>query len=255
MPSSDEARPPSRRLRVSKASDLLADELRAEILEKDMQPGTPFPTESELIEKHQFSRGTVREALRLLEVEGFIDIRRGRFGGIQVQHPSVDLVSRSLATLLVLSDATLGELIDFRKLVEPAGAAAAAREATADQRQAIRDIAARRSAAVAFHDAVGECANNEFLRIFLAAINTVIEWRTNVEETTGGTVPDVHEEHVRIAEAIAEGDADRAADLMLHHIDVAEQELRRNGRLEQPVVARDRWVQHLRRRQGTGLGT
>lgn len=249
-----DVRPRARRLRVSKASDLLADELRAEILERNLQPGTPFPTETELIETHQFSRGTVREALRLLEFEGFIDIRRGRFGGIQVQHPNVDLVSRSLATLLVLSNATLGDLIDFRKLVEPAGAAAAAREATPEQRRAIQDFAAQPSTSVAFHDAVGECANNEFLRIILAAINQVIEWRTNVEESAGGSVPDVREEHVKIADAIADGDADLAADLILHHIDVAEKELRESGRLDLPVVARDRWIQHLRRRQDHGLG-
>lgn len=57
-----------RHTRVPKASDILADRLRGQILGRAMQPGDQLASEAELIAKEGFSRGTVREALRLLEL-------------------------------------------------------------------------------------------------------------------------------------------------------------------------------------------
>lgn len=61
--------------RVPKASDILADRLRAKILGRAMRPGDQLASEAELISGEGFSRGTVREALRLLESDGLIEIR------------------------------------------------------------------------------------------------------------------------------------------------------------------------------------
>ena len=76
-------RPPVRLtpLPVPKASDVLADDLRERILLGEVPEGTALPTERDLVAQTHMSRATVREALRILEVQGLIRIKTGRAGG------------------------------------------------------------------------------------------------------------------------------------------------------------------------------
>ena len=62
-------------MEVPKASDVLANELRERILSGDYPEGTPLPPERELVVQTRMSRTTVREALRVLEVQGLIRIK------------------------------------------------------------------------------------------------------------------------------------------------------------------------------------
>ena len=70
-------------LQVPKSSDVLADDLRERILRGDFPEGTALPTERELVSQTRMSRATVREALRILEVQGLVRIKTGRAGGIR----------------------------------------------------------------------------------------------------------------------------------------------------------------------------
>src|SRR5258707_7489369 len=72
---------------VPKASDVLADDLRERILLGEFPEGTALPTERDLVAQTQMSRATVREALRILEVQGLIRIKTGPAGGAFVQKP------------------------------------------------------------------------------------------------------------------------------------------------------------------------
>lgn len=238
-----------RRLRLPKASDVLANELRARILEQDLPAGTALPSETELIAEHNFSRGTVREALRLLEADGFVSIQRGPKGGITVQYPDAQLVSRSLATLLTVDQTPLRNLFEFRKLVEPAAAASAAREASDDQRArllAMTDPGDPQRGAAEFHTALGACTKNELFRVMLAALNRVVEWHAGMEAVSEEDLERAGRAHARLASAIAEGRADDAAELMLRHLMAFEDVMRTQGRLDEPILSRARWVGYLR---------
>jgi DNA-binding transcriptional ArsR family regulator len=70
-----------RGLSVPKASDVLADSLRQRILSGELPTGSALPVERELAATTRLSRTAVREALRILEIEGLIEIRPGRSGG------------------------------------------------------------------------------------------------------------------------------------------------------------------------------
>src|SRR5690606_27239204 len=70
---------------VPKASDVLAERLRQMILSGQIQPGHQLPAERELVKETSLSRASVREALRILELEGLIETRRGRGGGSVVR--------------------------------------------------------------------------------------------------------------------------------------------------------------------------
>jgi len=74
-------------LQVPKASDVLADDLRERILRGDFPEGTALPPERELVNQTRMSRATIREALRILEVQGLVRIKTGRAGGAYVSRP------------------------------------------------------------------------------------------------------------------------------------------------------------------------
>ena len=241
--------PTRRQPRLPKASDVLADRLRGQILGRGMHVGEPLPPEASLIAEHGFSRGTVREALRLLESDGLIEIRRGPHGGIRVARPDLSQVTRSLALLLTLAETSMRAFSEFRQLVEPAAAAAAARSASDEQRGWLLALAEAGTSpseawapSVEFHEALGVCSNNEILRVVIAAFGQELTWHVPGEQLSGQDMTDTRRAHRSIARAVAAGDADRASKAMLRHLQQFERVLGANGRLDQPVLPKDRWL-------------
>lgn len=241
--------PVRRQPRLPKASDVLADRLRGQILGHGMQPGQALPSEADLIAEHGFSRGTVREALRLLESDGLIEIRRGPHGGIRVARPDVSQVTRSLALLLTLAETTMRAFSDFRQLVEPAAAAAAARSASDEQRGwllALADAGTSRNGSwepsVEFHEALGVCSNNEILRVVIAAFGQELTWHVPGEQLSAKDMEETRRAHRSIARAVAAGDAERASEAMTRHLQQFERVLAANGRLDQPVLPKESWL-------------
>lgn len=235
--------------RLPKASDVLADRLRGQILGRGMTNGEPLPSEAELIAEHGFSRGTVREALRLLESDGLIEIRRGPHGGIRVAEPDLSQITRSLALRLTLAETTTRSFSAFRQLVEPAAAAAAAEHATEEQRGWLMALAEAGSPqntswepSVEFHEALGVCSNNEILRVVIAAFGQELTWHVPGEGLTETDREDTRRAHRSIARAVAAGEAERASKAMLRHLQQFERVLAEKGRLDQPVLPKERWL-------------
>src|ERR1700754_5021362 len=104
---------------VPKASDVLARELRERILSGELVEGTALPAERELVKQTQMSRATVREALRILEVQNLIRVRAGRAGGAFVQRPSTKSMANSGTLLIRGRRIKLVDLIETRVALEP----------------------------------------------------------------------------------------------------------------------------------------
>ncbi len=235
--------------RLPKASDVLADRLRGQILGNGMRPGEPLRSEATLIAETGFSRGTVREALRLLESDGLIEIRRGPHGGIRVTEPDLSQVTRSIALLLTLAGTTMRAFSEFRQLVEPAAAAAAARTASEEQRGWLLALAGAGSSrngswepSVEFHEALGVCSNNEIIRVVIAAFGQELTWHVPGEQLSTRDLEETRRAHRSIAQAVAAGDADRASKAMTRHLQQFERVLAAKGRLDQPVLPPERWL-------------
>lgn len=244
---------------LPKASDLLAEELRARIIAGALGPGAPLPSEGELIKNLGLSRATVREALRLLEADGLISIKRGPGGGIVVRHPEGSEVTRSLALMLVLAEAPLRDLFAFRKAIEPAAAAAAAVNATDEQRVQLETIVAREGrqehADVDFHILLSEMSGNALFKLNLAALHDLIDWHVRGENLSEEDVRATVVVHRKIAKAVIDGDAAAAEKLMLRHLEGFEKVMAAAGRLDQPIIPREEWVYRQQEfRQGANYG-
>ena len=96
----------------------VVEQIQETILSGKLKPGEMLPAERELKEMLQVSRGTLREALRVLEQKGLIEIKLGVGGGAVVQDMSYDQMNESLALLIRYQKVSLQHLSEFRVGVE-----------------------------------------------------------------------------------------------------------------------------------------
>lgn len=126
-------------MRVPKAAELIADAIRAQIARGELPPGSPLPNESALLAHFAVARPTVREALRILEAERLVEVVRGARGGARVRTPDIRAASGHCALLLQLQGATIADIYEVRRMLEPSAARLAATRAP---KQAARALAA-----------------------------------------------------------------------------------------------------------------
>ena len=83
-----------------KLAQVVASEIRKRIVGGDLVAGEFLPFEAELVTMYRTSKPTIREALRILETEGLIEVRRGGRAGAQVLEPSISYAARGVGVLL-----------------------------------------------------------------------------------------------------------------------------------------------------------
>ncbi len=118
----------------------VVDQIQEAILNDKLKPGDVLPSERELKEMLQVSRGTLREALRVLEQKGLIHIKLGVGGGAIVRDASYEPVSESLALLIRHQKVSLTHLAEFRAGVEGEAAAHAARRISTAEADELRKL-------------------------------------------------------------------------------------------------------------------
>lgn len=126
----------------------LVEQIEHAILTGRLRAGDKLPSQRELVDMFQTSRGTLREALRVLEQKGLIDIRLGVSGGAVVKRINTEPVTESLALLMKHRRVSLTELAEFRQGMEGQIAALAAERASAADIEKMKSLLADASACV-----------------------------------------------------------------------------------------------------------
>ncbi|HEY5975657.1 MAG TPA: FCD domain-containing protein [Geobacteraceae bacterium] len=132
-----------RQARQNRIFQDVVEQIQEAIVSGRLAPGSLLPAERELKEQFNVSRGTLREALRVLEQKGLIQIKTGVSGGPVVKGVSTEQVSESLALLIRYQKVSLSQLAEFREGVEGLVAALAAKRATADDIGRLRQLLSR----------------------------------------------------------------------------------------------------------------
>ena len=127
-------------VRKNKVYEEVARQIERLILKK-LKPGDKLPSERELAEMLQVSRSSIRDAIRGLELMGLVEPRQG--AGTIVREISTDSLVNPFANALKRKQAMVGELLDFRKMLEPSLAARAAMHASADEIGEMEEILQR----------------------------------------------------------------------------------------------------------------
>jgi DNA-binding FadR family transcriptional regulator len=110
--------PSNYEMRVPKTAEVVASRLRGQIIRGELSVGGSLPGEAALTEQFNISRPTLREALRILESERLIEIRRGARGGARVLGPDPRVAAAYAGHILQSSGATLRDVFTARTVVE-----------------------------------------------------------------------------------------------------------------------------------------
>ncbi|OOL33363.1 GntR family transcriptional regulator [Rhodococcus rhodochrous] len=105
-------------VRIPKAGELVASNLRRQIVTGELKPGDPLPGESALMERYGVSRPTLREAFRILESESIIVVLRGAHGGARVLAPDESVAARHMGLLLQYQGVALADVYRARAEIE-----------------------------------------------------------------------------------------------------------------------------------------
>src|SRR5215831_3760109 len=120
---------PTRRSRIPqhRIAETVAAELRTRILVGDGPDDYRLPTQEQLVKEFGVSYPSVREAIRILETEGLVTVRRGNVGGAEVHRPDQSSAAYHLGLALQGARVTLGDLAAGLRTLEPMCAAECAR--------------------------------------------------------------------------------------------------------------------------------
>jgi len=108
---------PLRRKR-QKLSDVIVESVKRSIVTDALKPGDRLPTERELMESFQCSKGSAREALKALEVEGLVSTRTGPSGGAYLNQAGTEPASRALRNYLHFQHLDGEQVYQLRKVIE-----------------------------------------------------------------------------------------------------------------------------------------
>jgi GntR family transcriptional repressor for pyruvate dehydrogenase complex len=209
----------------------VADQIRQAIFRGLIATGHKLPPEREMAEHFQTSRVALREALRALEKEGLITIKRGAGGGAFVADPdnALHALADSLKTVVKLGSAKSANLTEMRSILEPEITRLATLRATPEDITAIEAVVIAqeqeleggelsRKLDMDFHRCVAEAAHNPVMNIVVNAVNQSIRDSILRSKLTVEMRKRVVDYHRKIFEAVRSGNADLARQVMSAHV-------------------------------------
>lgn len=221
---------PFKPLKQHRISEEVLRQLKEAILYGEFKSGEKLPSERELTEQFQVSRGVIREAIRALEITGFVKTRQGPAGGAFVTEPSLDHVGNVFMDLFLANKVSMPEMAHVRRIIEPEVARLAAenisgqgkrlliqaQECEFNQLEIIAEIIAANQKV---HQVLAEECGNHFLE---AICKSMLRLTREMVEAVDPFYREIHGpgEHKKVIEAVLNGQTDEAADAMAEHLDI-----------------------------------
>jgi GntR family transcriptional regulator, transcriptional repressor for pyruvate dehydrogenase complex len=219
------------RVSVGRVSEVIVEQIRLLIRQGELKPGDRLPPERDLCADFGVSRVTVREALRMLESSGLVEIRVGGRGGAFVTAPTSDRVGEGLVELLTMSVISAANVTEVRMILEVGIVPLACERATEDDLTDLEQICERSENALRngdysmdisleFHARVAQATHNPAIVMLVESFREPIlmslqEAKDSAPEMGGvGT-----KEHERFIAAVRARDADAATRIMREHLE------------------------------------
>jgi len=221
----------------------IVEQIQQLIAGGELKPGDKLLAERDLAEKLQVSRVSVREAIRALEMLGFVEIRPG--DGTFVRDTDTDDIIRPLAMFLAVDRGSLLEMFEVRRIFETATAGLAAERASSEEVEQIGQLLEKMKEGInlqdsekgeefdtAFHYAVADATHNSLLTKLFRTVSEEFTKAVSIARRqlfldSASNVQKIIDQHTRVFEAIQARDARRASKAMLEHLTFAEAELRK----------------------------
>ncbi|MCA0043949.1 FadR/GntR family transcriptional regulator [Celeribacter litoreus] len=217
----------------------VAGTIKEWIVEKGMKPGDRLPNEAQLIETFAMAKGTIREAMRLLQAEGLVVTRTGPGGGSFLAETSRDRANALLSNYFYFQDLSVDDIYAVRLLLEPELVAGLAGRLTEDQissLEAVMEDYARPAenseeerkqhvASLRFHALLAEYSANKVLGFFIGFMSQILTdltvFRKLYSEPNLPLWERGRNHQIELIKALRSGDAERAREVMKAHMEYA----------------------------------
>jgi GntR family transcriptional repressor for pyruvate dehydrogenase complex len=210
-----------------RAVDSVVQLIERLIVEQKLAVGEALPPERELAARLAVSRNILREALRILNQKGLVQVIAGR--GAFVQQPSPQIIGDSLALLFQVQQVRLTDICDARLLIEPEVARLAAERATGEDIARLQELmhqlhATRASTAahvesdLRFHRAIAEAARHSVYQVLVDALRTPVLRAMALAAAAPKSLETSDVYHLAILTAIADHDPEAARVAMRQHM-------------------------------------
>lgn len=213
-----------------KASEVVARDIINFITEGGFSPGDMLPREQAMQEQFQVGRGSLREALRLLEVQELISIKPGVSGGPIVGEAKPSALGRMLSLFFRSSKVTYDSVADALLILSPLIARRVARNPDRSSIQSLLEealvigeckhssVGEEVRAAAQFHTVLNNLNGNPILGLIAAALGELYTSHVVANADSSQILSHCRRDHVEIAEAILARDSDAAAQLSHDHM-------------------------------------
>jgi len=222
-----------------KTSETVARDVVRFIIDNGLERGDGLPAEAAMLAQYGVSRESLREGLRLLEVQGLISIRRGPGGGPVVGNVDPANLGRISTLYYEMAGATYEELFEAWTFAECELAERAARHPGRPERTTVMspylegpqvDLAGDAGAGTpgaltfltthaTFHGAVASLARNRVLELSLQAMGQIVTHHIAVNQDPRAIRETIEDDHRKIARAVIGGHPQQARSLMERHIE------------------------------------
>ena len=219
--------------RPEKAAMLVAQRIVQDAVRDNRKPGDLLIPERTMVEKYQAGRGTVREALRLLEVQGVISLRPGPRGGPVLRTPDASHLASTVVLLMQLQGAPFRAIVEVRSALEPMISSLAAERMSSESLDELHDTIDQMhremddqesflEANKRFHDIVARSSGNALFGYMIESLLGIMDGTAlgvDYPMHRRGAIVVAHE---RIFEALKARDASASETLMREHIEAYE---------------------------------
>ncbi len=201
-----------------KVSDHIIEQIRDSILSGKVKTGDRLASEKELLVQFGVSKATLREALRVLEAMGLIEMRKGVSGGIFIAEVNMHTTLNSIANFLHFRSVSQYDITMIRLIVEPPVAQIAATKATREDLENLKKIIETPRESINFHRYLGRLSGNPLLILIMDFVHNLLRDITDPLGLGNEFYDTVKIHHMKIIDAISQRDSKKAADAVIHDL-------------------------------------
>lgn len=225
-------------VKSNKISEHIIEQIRNAIFEGRLKPGDKLPSEKALIETFHVSKVTLREALRSLEILGFLEMRKGASGGAFVTEVDMKKARDSFSNFLLFKNLSLSNLSEVRLILEPYVAEKAALAITEEYLKRLEKLNEEcdyvlknnipiesRKNEIEYHRIIGSVSGNPILMFILDFVENLLIDTKEILQPSKEFSKKVLSAHKRIYKALLEKDPKKASEEMIKHVREVEKDL------------------------------
>lgn len=216
-------------IKPNRISENIVEQIRSAILGGELKIGDRLPSEKDLAKNFGVSKSSLREAYRVLEAYGLLEIRQGMAGGAFVKEVDLKTIKDGLVNYFFFQNPSIREYTQVRTFIEPEIVKICAAKITdADIEELNDNICAMEKEPEgesflsdldsAFHKKLVDIAGNNILSLVVESVQTALINVKRLLHTDEAFLQMVCQGHKDIVAALTDRDPDRASTQMLKHI-------------------------------------